>query len=110
MRTLFFSAVLAVLPIAVAAATVTPTVVLTNPSMYDGQSITVSGTVSDYETKNIALGNIAKFSLCDTKCITVLDKTQQSHSNGSTATITGTFHASYKAPNKTWTNVLMVGF
>jgi hypothetical protein len=98
------------LPIAVAAANLTPSIVLATPSTYDGKSIAVSGTVSDFTTRNTDLGNFTKFSLCDTKCITVLDKGQQSHADKSTVTVTGTFHASFKGPHKVWTDVLMIGF
>jgi hypothetical protein len=110
MRRFLLSAVLAALPIAVAAATLAPSVIVANPSMYDGKSVTVSGTVSNFKTKDTAIGNFTRFSLCDTQCITVVDKTMASHAANSTATISGTFHASYQGPKKTWTNVLTVGF
>jgi hypothetical protein len=110
MRSFLVSVALAVLPIAVAAANLTPSLVLASPSMYDGKSVAVSGTVSEFTTRSTDLGNFTKFSLCDTKCITVIDKTQQSRTNKTAVTVVGTFRASFKGPHKTWTNVLMIGF
>lgn len=133
MRRFLLCAVLAVLPIAAAAATLTPSLVLANPSMYDGKVITVSGTVKDFTTRNTDLGNFTKFKLCDPSnasptggapaapapmqtatsgktCITVIDKTKQAHDNKSTVTVNGTWRASFKGPHKTWTNTLTIGF
>lgn len=110
MRRIFLAVVLAALPIAAVAATVAPSTVVASTSTYDGQSITLTGTVSNFETKKTAIGEYTKFDLCDTKCITVLDKTSQPHTNNASATVTGTFHASYKGPHKMWSDVLTIGF
>ncbi len=109
MRRFFLTALLAALPIAVAAATLAPSAILASPSTYDGQTVTVSGTVSNFMSKSTAMGQFSGFQLCDSKCINVIDKTNQTHANGSSATVTGTFHVSFKAPHKTWSNALTIG-
>ena len=109
MRRFFLAALLAALPVAAIAATLAPSAILANPSTYDGQSVTVAGTVSNFTSKSTAMGQFTVFQLCDSKCVNVLDKTNQTHANGSTATITGMFHVSFKAPHKTWSNVVTIG-
>jgi hypothetical protein len=39
----------------------------------------------------------------------VIDKTEASRSNGATATVSGTFHTTFKGPRKTFTNAVLVG-
>ncbi|MFZ0031664.1 MAG: hypothetical protein WAK84_07320 [Candidatus Cybelea sp.] len=111
MHRFFLAALLAALPIAaVAMTTLTPSTVVGAPATYDGQTIMVAGTVQNIKTKNTeAMGQITVFELCDTKCIHVFDKTNQTRSSGSSATVTGMFHASFKTPTKTRKNVLIIG-
>lgn len=110
MRRFLLSIVFAGLPIALAAATLTPSLIVANPSMYNGKGVTVSGTVSNFRTKDTAIGNFTRFSLCDTQCIIVIDKTMQSHGDNTAVTVSGTFHVSYQGPKKAMTNVLTIGF
>jgi hypothetical protein len=110
MRRFFLAAVLAALPIAALAATLVPSALVGTPATYDNQTVTVAGTVADVRSHNTeALGQVTAFQLCDTKCINVFDKTNQSRTAGSSATVTGLFHATFKAPKKTWNNVLIIG-
>lgn len=110
MRPIFLAVVLAALPIAAFAATVAPSTVVASTSTYDGQSITLTGTVSNFETKETAIGEYTRFNLCDTKRILVLDKASQPPTDNTSVTVTGTFHASYKGPHKMWSDVLTIGF
>lgn len=55
------------------------------------------------------MGTVAGFQLCDSKCVVVIDKTNQSRTNGSSATVTGTFHVSFSGPKKTFKNAVVVG-
>jgi hypothetical protein len=109
MSRIFLAAILAAFPIAVAAATLAPSAVVAGASTYNGQTVTVSGKVSNFQSKNTALGQFTAFQLCDAQCINVLDKTSQPHANDTMATVTGTFHSTFKAPHKTWTNTLTIG-
>jgi len=109
MRRFALTALLALVPIAAAAAALAPSAIVANASMYDGKSVTVTGKVSGFQTSSTPMGTVAGFQLCDSKCVVVIDKTNQSHSNGSTATVTGIFHVSFKGPRKTFTNAVVVG-
>ena len=101
---------LAALPIAAIAATIAPSAIVASPSTFDGQTVTVTGTVSDYKTHQSAAGEVARYNLCDSKCVIVIDRTAQAHADNSAATITGKFHASLQRPKSTLTNVITVGF
>jgi hypothetical protein len=111
MHRFFLAAFFAAFPIAaVATTTLTPSTVVGTPATYDGQTIMVAGTVQNIKTRNTeATGQITVFELCDTKCIHVVDKTSQTRSDNSSATVSGTFHASFKTPTKTRKNVLIIG-
>ena len=100
---------LAVAPVIAIAAALTPSAILATPSSYDGKSVTVTGTVKGFQTSSTPMGTVAGFQLCDSKCIVVIDKSNQSRSNGATATVSGTFHATFKGPRKTFTNAVVVG-
>src|SRR5579871_6901685 len=91
------------------AGAIAPSAILANPSSYDGKTVTVTGKVAHFQTSSTPMGTVAGFQLCDSKCIVVIDKTNQSRSDGATATITGTFHSTFKGPRKTFTNAVVVG-
>ena len=91
------------------AAAVAPSAILANPSSYDGKTVTVSGTVQHFQTSRTPMGTVAGFQLCDSKCVVVIDKTNQSHSDGAAATVTGTFHVTFKGPRKSFNNAIVVG-
>lgn len=99
---------LAAIPAAALAAALAPAAIVASPSTYDGKSVTVTGKVTNFQTQHTPMGTVAGFQLCDAKCVVVIDKTNQSHANGDTATVTGTFHATFKGPRKTFTNAVVV--
>lgn len=109
MRRPWLAVLIAALPAAALAAALSPSTLLANASSYDGKSVTVSGTVSHFQTSNTMMGAVAGFQLCDTKCVVVIDQKNQSRSNGSTATVTGTFHVTFKGPKKTFQNAVVIG-
>lgn len=110
MRRILIAALLAAVPATtVAAAAIAPSTILANPSSYDGKSVTVTGKVAHFQTSSTPMGTVAGFQLCDSKCVVVIDKTNQAHSDGAGATVTGTFHVSFKGPRKTFTNAIVVG-
>jgi lipocalin len=94
--------------VAFAADAVAPSAIVASPSTYDGKSVTVTGTVSNFQTSQTMMGTVAGYQLCDSKCVVVIDETNQAQTNGSSATITGTFHATFKAPRKTFTNAVVI--
>jgi hypothetical protein len=110
MNRVFLAALFAALPIAsVAATTLTPSTIVGTPATYDGQTVSVAGTVQKFKSRNTQMGQVGVFELCDAKCVHVIDKTNQSHTDGSSATISGTFHETFKTPKKTWNNVIIIG-
>jgi hypothetical protein len=109
MRILVFAALLAVVPGGAIAAALAPSAIVANPATYDGKSVTVTGKVTNFQMQSTMMGQVAGFQLCDTKCVVVIDKTHQSRSDGATATVTGTFHVSFKGPRKTFKNAIVVG-
>ena len=108
MRRLLLTAVLAAFPAIALAAALAPSAILANPATYDGKSVTVTGKVTNFQMQSTMMGQVAGFQLCDAKCIVVIDKTHQSRSNGSSATVTGTFHTTFKGPHKTFNNAVVV--
>jgi len=91
------------------AGAIAPSAILANPSSYDGKTVTVTGTVAHFQTSSTPMGTVAGFQLCDSKCVVVIDKTNQAHGNGGSATVTGTFHVTFKGPRKTFNNAIVVG-
>jgi hypothetical protein len=109
MRRTMLAAFLSAAPVlALAAGALAPSAIVANPATYDGKSVTVTGKVSNFQTSSTPMGQVAGFQLCDSKCIVVIDKTNKSHSNGSTATVSGTFHVTFKGPRKTFNNAIVI--
>jgi hypothetical protein len=109
MRRTILTALLALVPAVAAAAAIAPSTILANPTSYDGKSVTVTGKVAHFQTSSTPMGTVAGFQLCDSKCVVVIDKTNTSHSDGASATVTGTFHVTFKGPRKTFNNAIVVG-
>ena len=109
MRRVCLTAIFGVLPAIALAAALGPSTIVASPSTYDGKTVTVTGKVSNFQTSKTMMGTVAGFQLCDSKCVVVIDKTNQSRTNGSSATVTGTFHVSFSGPKKTFKNAVVVG-
>ena len=90
------------------AATLAPSAIVANPSSFDGKSVTVAGKVANFQTSSTMMGKVAGYQLCDAKCVVVIDEKNHAQTNGSQATVTGTFHATFKGPRKTFTNALVI--
>ena len=90
------------------AAALAPSALLAGTSTYDGKTVTVTGTVSKYQTQKTAMGTVAGFQLCDSACVTVIDQTAATHANGSMATVSGTFETTFKGPMRTFHNVIVI--
>ena len=109
MRSFALATLLAIVPSIALAAALSPSTIVASPSSYDGKTVTVTGKVSNFQTSKTMMGTVAGFQLCDSKCIVVIDKTNQARSNGASATITGTFHVTFSGPKKTFKNAVVVG-
>ncbi|HZY97480.1 MAG TPA: hypothetical protein VFE35_10280 [Candidatus Cybelea sp.] len=109
MRRFWLAALFGILPAVALAATLSPSAIAANASSYDGKTVTVTGTVKSFQTSSTMMGTVAGFQLCDTKCIVVIDQKNQARSNGASATVTGTFHVTFKGPRKTFNNAVVIG-
>lgn len=108
MRRTLLTAIFAAVPAAALAAVLAPSTILAGPSSYDGKSVTVTGKVTGFQTSQTMMGKVAGFQLCDAKCVVVVDQSAQSRTNGATATVTGTFHTTFKAPRRTFSNAVVI--
>ena len=93
---------------AVAAAALAPSAIVVSPSTYDGKTVTVTGKVTNFQTSKTMMGTVAGYQLCDSKCVVIIDETNHAQTNGSSATVTGTFHATFKGPRKSFTNAVVI--
>jgi len=96
------------IPAVALAAALAPSTIPANPASYDGKSVTVTGKVTGFQTSQTMMGKVAGFQLCDAKCVVVIDQTGQSRTDGSSATVTGTFHTSFKGPKRTFNNAVVI--
>jgi hypothetical protein len=95
-------------PAALIAAVLTPTQLLSNPSSYEGQSVTVSGTVSHLQVSKTMFRKVTGFQLCDSKCVVVIDEKNAEHHEGEQATVSGTFQQDFKGPKRSFKNVILI--
>lgn len=103
------SALLVAVPaLALAADALTPSTIVGSPSTYEGKTVTVKGTVSNFQTANSPMGTVSFFQLCDPKCVVVIDSTKPTYKNGDQETATGMFHSTFKGPRRTFSNVVLV--
>ena len=108
MRRAVLSLVLAAVPAVVWAATLTPSTILANTAGYDGKSVIVTGKVTGFQTSQTTMGTVAGFRLCDSDCVLVIDEKGQSRTDGDTATVTGTFHITFKGPKRSFSNAVVI--
>jgi hypothetical protein len=87
---------------------VAPSALSANPSDYDGQSVTVSGTAKNPTARQTRRGTATVYQLCDTACINVIQFDNPNVSDGSQVTVSGHFRASF-GRSHTMSNVLVVG-
>lgn len=87
---------------------VAPSALAANPADYDGQSVTVSGTVKNPTAMQTRRGTATTYQLCDNACVTVIAFGDPNVSEGSQVTESGRFRASF-GRKQMMTNVLIVG-
>jgi len=103
-----FVTLVAVTSAAAFAAGLAPSAIVAKASSYDGKSVTVTGKVANFQTSQTLRGTVAGYQLCDTKCVVVIDETNHAQTNGSQATVTGTFHVTFSGPRKTFNNAVVI--
>lgn len=90
------------------AQSVAPSALATDPSNYDGQDVSVSGTVKNPGTRQTRRGMATTYQLCDSACINVVQFRGAAVTDGSTVTVAGRFRATF-GRQTAMTNVLIVG-
>jgi hypothetical protein len=85
-----------------------PSQLSSNAADYDGQSVSVSGTAKDPQTRTTRRGPMVRYQLCDTACINVVQFGDTSVTDGSKITVSGFFRQSFGRIHK-FSNVLIVG-
>jgi hypothetical protein len=88
---------------------VTPSGLVNDASTYDGQTVTVSGTAKNPETRKTRRGTAVMYQLCDTNCIHVFQFGSTTPvTDGATVSVTGMFRASFGRMQQI-NNVVIVG-
>jgi len=90
------------------AQSVSPSELAGSPDTYDGQDVTVSGTVKNPGTRQTRRGTATTYQLCDNACINVIQFGGNPVSGGASSTVSGRFRASF-GRRRTIANVLIVG-
>lgn len=87
----------------------TPSSLVANPSNFDGQSVSVSGTVKGPHERKTRRGKATLYQLCDAQCINVFQFGDAPNvTEGATVSVTGMFRASFGRVRQI-SNVLLVG-
>ena len=97
------------LPVVVRADAVSPDTILANPSQYDTQSVTVTGTAKNVTTRQSRRGTVVRYDLCGTACLHVIDFTGATVTEGAATTVTGSFRAHIDTGRFSADNTVMVG-
>ena len=108
MRTFVAAGILGVVTtLAALAGALAPSALSLHPETYDGSTVTVTGKVMHFEASSSP--KVTGYQLCDSRCIVVVDRTNAVHANGTTATVTGVFHAKWRGPQRSFSNCVIVG-
>jgi len=103
------AALLLVTPQMSLGAAIAPSAILSNVQSYDGQAVSVTGTIKNFQARTTPRGRFSRYQICDNQCIQVIDPRGGTQTDGSTATVDGTFHASLRNRRKTLQDVIIVG-
>jgi len=91
-----------------ASQSVAPSALAANPSKYDGQDLTVSGTAKNPTASRMRRRSATVYQLCDGACINVIEFDNPNVSDGSQVTVSGHFRTSFGRKHA-MSNVLIVG-
>lgn len=86
----------------------TPSALAGNPSNYDGQDVTVSGTAKNPTARQMRRGTATVYQLCDNACVNVIQFGDTNVEDGGQVTVSGRFRATFGRRDK-MSNVLVVG-
>ena len=105
----FFVAALVLTGCGGGAKSASPSQLSSNAADYDGQSVSVSGTAKNPQTRTTSRGHMVRYQLCDTACINVWQFGDDANvTDGQQLTVSGFFRQSAGRMHK-MANVLIVG-
>jgi FlaG/FlaF family flagellin (archaellin) len=87
---------------------VAPSALASNPSNYDDQDVTVSGTAKNPTTRQMRRGKVTIYQLCDSSCVNVVQFGDTNVTDGSSVTVSGRFRTSF-GRRMHMSNVVIVG-
>ncbi len=91
------------------ATSVTPSALVAKAASYDGQDVSVNGTVKNPTAHQFRRGSVTTYQLCDNSCINVLQFGAANVSDGDQQTVTGTFHHAFGRRRFHMPDVVVVG-
>jgi hypothetical protein len=80
------------LALLLAANVLAPSGILAAPAQFERKSVTVLGIVRGIAVRPIPGGAVTQFSLCDSRCINVIEFSRPAFTLGQSLTISGTFY------------------
>ncbi|MBV8118255.1 MAG: hypothetical protein JOZ01_09765 [Candidatus Eremiobacteraeota bacterium] len=88
---------------------VAPSALFAKAATYDGQNVSVTGTVKNPTAHQFRRGTVTTFQLCDNACVNVVQFGTANVSDGDQQTVTGTFHQSFGRRHFHVRDVIVVG-
>jgi hypothetical protein len=85
-----------------------PSAILGAPTKFERQKVTVLGIVSALAQRPVRGGMISQFSLCDSRCINVVEFNVPNVRVGATLTVSGTFYTIFSSGIIQARNVVVV--
>jgi hypothetical protein len=88
---------------------ITPSSLSSNSARYDGQDITVSGTVKNPTARQMRRGTATMYQLCDSVCVNVFQFGAANVSDGDQQTVRGRYHVAFGRRRFHMHDVIVVG-
>jgi len=82
-----------VLAVLLAANVLAPSGILATPNQFERKSVTVLGIAANIVVRPIQGGVVSQFSLCDSRCINVVEFSKPKFVPGQSITVSGIFHS-----------------
>jgi hypothetical protein len=82
---------------------------MAKPTAFDGQDVSVTGTVKDPTAHQFRRVSVTTFQLCDSACVNVVQFGTANVSDGDQQTVSGTFHHAFGRRRFHMQDVVVVG-
>lgn len=91
------------------APTVAPSALAAKAASYDGQNVSVSGTVKNPTAHQFRRVSVTTYQLCDSACVNVVQFGAANVSDGDQQTVTGVFHHAFGRRRFHMQDVVVIG-